>query len=132
MGIDEGSPNFSLLDISISPSYFLFLPALLKFSYQIGIRANEPWPLPVLCFTIEGDLDKQLNTTMPRIDDVQQQLQQAINDLHGQVNNQVDQITGQLAAQRKAQERSHAQLRELIIGLSVQVMQLTNFCRLPV
>ena len=31
-----------------------------------------------------------------------------------------------MAAQREAQERAHAQLRELITGLSVQVMQLSN------
>lgn len=63
---------------------------------------------------------------MPRIDDVQQQLQQSIDGLQGQLNAQTEQIRGQLAAQREAQERSYTQLRELITGLSVQVMQLSN------
>ena len=66
---------------------------------------------------------------MPRIDDVQQQLQQSIDDLQEQINNQSAQINGQLAAQREAQERAHAQLRELITGLSVQVMQMTERAR---
>ncbi|KAJ8440977.1 hypothetical protein Cgig2_020006 [Carnegiea gigantea] len=44
----------------------------------------------------------------------------------GHINNQCEQINGQLASQREAQERAHAQLRELITGLSVQVMQFTN------
>lgn len=63
---------------------------------------------------------------MPRIDDVQQLLQQSIDDLQGQINSQSEQISIQLAAQRDTQEHSSAQLRELITGLSVQLMQLVN------
>ena len=63
---------------------------------------------------------------MPKVDDVQEQLWQSIDILLGQINKQLGLINDQLAAQREAQERSHAQLRELITGLSVQVMQLTN------
>lgn len=63
---------------------------------------------------------------MPRIDDVQQLLQQSIDDLQGQINSQSEQISIQLAAQRDAQEHSSAQLRELITGLSVQLLQLAN------
>jgi len=63
---------------------------------------------------------------MPRIDDVQQQLQQSIDNLQGQINSQVELIQGQLADQRETQDRANAQLRELITGLSMQVMQMTN------
>jgi len=63
---------------------------------------------------------------MPRIDDVQQQLQQAIDELQNQLNTRTEQIQGQLPAQREAQVQSQAQLRELITTLSVQVMQLSN------
>jgi len=59
---------------------------------------------------------------MPRIDDVQQQLQQSIDGLQGQINKLSELINNQLAAQREVQERSGAQLRELITGLIVQVM----------
>jgi len=95
---------------------------LITIPYQIGIRVDDPWPASGSLF----DINKQLNTTMPRIDDVQQQLQQAIDDLQSQISNQAEQMTEQLAAQREAQERSHGLLRELITGLSVQVLQLTN------
>jgi len=64
--------------------------------------------------------------TMPRVNDVQQQLQQAIDELQNHLNTQSKQIQGQLAAQREAQEQAQAQLRELITGLGVQVMQLSN------
>ena len=63
---------------------------------------------------------------MPQIDDVQQQLQQTIDELQIQIQTQVEQIQGQLAAQKETHERSHSQLKELIMGLSMKVMQLTN------
>jgi len=63
---------------------------------------------------------------MPRIDDVQQQLQQSIDDLSGQLQAQSEQVQGQLAAQKENHDRALAQLRELITGLSVQVMQLSS------
>uniref|UniRef100_A0A7C8ZHL3 Uncharacterized protein n=1 Tax=Opuntia streptacantha TaxID=393608 RepID=A0A7C8ZHL3_OPUST len=74
---------------------------------------------------------------MPRIDDVQQQLQQNIDELQEQVNKQSESFTEQLAGHKEflsdqlaihkeAQDRSNAQLKELITGLSVQVMQLAN------
>ena len=59
---------------------------------------------------------------MHGIDDVQQQLQQSIEELQNQLSHQFE----QLAVQKEAQQRSHDQLSELIIGLSVQMLQFTN------
>ena len=59
---------------------------------------------------------------MPWIDDVQQKLQQSLDGLQGQINKLSELINNQLAAQREVQERSRAQLRELITGLIFQVM----------
>ena len=68
---------------------------------------------------------------------MQQQLQQNIDELQEQVSKRSESLTEQLAGQKEflidqlaihkeAQDRSNAQLKELITGLSMQVMQLTN------
>ena len=68
---------------------------------------------------------------------MQQQLQQTIDELQEQMNKQSESfteqlashkesLTDQLAIHKEAQDRSNAQLKELITGLSVQVMQLAN------
>jgi len=54
---------------------------------------------------------------MPRIDDVQQQFQQAIEDLQARINQ---------AEWFSAQEKSLEQLKEIVTGLSVQMLQATN------
>jgi len=43
------------------------------------------------------------------------------------VNKQAESFSEQLAIHKEAQDRSTAQLKELITGLSVQVMQLANW-----
>ena len=63
---------------------------------------------------------------MPRIDDVQQQLQQSIDELQGQLQSQSEQVQAQMAAHRETHDRALAQLKELITGLSMQVMQLSS------
>jgi len=115
MNENSSSSLFFLYFPLPTPFYSLVLLVLTFGSYQIGIRADYPRPVR-----------KQSTKTMPRIDDVQQQLQQSIDDLRGKLSSQAEQLQGQLAAHRETQERAHAQLGELITGLSLQVMQLTN------
>ena len=49
-----------------------------------------------------------------------------MDDLQDQINKQVEPINDQLPAQQEAEDRSHAQLKELITRLSAQVMQMAN------
>jgi len=140
MNIPSPSLSYSFLSLSLPDSIFsLYSPSCLL---TFGIKANLPRPKGTLlrtshCWFLIQTVTILLPGLMPRIDDVQQQLQQTIDDLQEQLNTQTKQIRGQLTAQREAQERSNAQLREaqerstaqlreLIIGLSVQVMQLSN------
>jgi len=104
----ENSLSLSLSSIFSLPSLF---PPLQIFAYHLV--SEQP---SSACF---------LNT-MPQIDDVQQQLQQSIDELQGQLQSQSEQVQEQLAAQRETHERALAQLKELITGLSMQVMQLSS------
>jgi len=91
--VNEIQPFSSFLLYLLSILSVIQFPARLSICYQFLVSE-----LAFLGHQFESQQHHTPRSTMPRIDDVQQQLQQAIDELQNQLNAQSDQIQGQLTA----------------------------------